>query len=134
MVKNISITDKRGQVFDVAIEWDQKDGFVLLHLVMDGLTGIKASKGDLFISLIEIRKVLEGRGLFILCLGSAINVYPSRMSRQMSKGLKAYKLKLGEPASPNDLVDIFDPAIEEEVGSISEQKDYFDKWIKSLRK
>jgi hypothetical protein len=78
---------------------------------------------------LKIRSELERRGLSVLVLGAARNVYPSRMSSQMSHGLKAYRLQMGKQAALSDLVDIFKPVNKDEVATVAEQKQY---WVKSL--
>ncbi len=63
---------------------------------------------DLFECLTMLRsKYLEKKECFILCNGSRMDVYPSRMSRQMSGGKKAYVIRLGKQARRSDLIDIF---------------------------
>lgn len=92
----------------------------------------KASEGDLFASLALIRESLEKSNQFILCNGSRIDVAPSRMSRQMGGGRKAYQLQKGKQALLEDLVDIFEPIKKEAVSTVAEQRSYYKKWINSL--
>lgn len=87
-----------------------------------------------FECLTKLRQILESKDLYVLCQGSVRNVYPSRMSSQMSGGLKAYILKLGMQASLTDLVNIFDSALIGEVATVNEQKIFYKKWIESLNK
>jgi hypothetical protein len=70
----------------------------------------------------------------ILCKGAKLNVHPSRMSSQMSKGLVAYELKLGHPSEEEDIVRIFDYDDENITNNIEEQKNFYLKWIESLAK
>lgn len=51
----------------------------------------------------------------------------------MSLVCKAYVTRMGEPSLSTDLVDIFDYAEPELVGSVAEQEKFHDEWIKSLR-
>jgi hypothetical protein len=92
------------------------------------------SNGDLFDSLISLRKALEESGIQILCAGARPDVFPSGMSRNMSGGRKAYITKLGNPALLINLVDIFDYSEPQSVGKISEPEAFHKKWIVSLRK
>ncbi|EJL99487.1 hypothetical protein PMI18_03524 [Pseudomonas sp. GM102] len=67
-----------------------------------------------------------------LCKGAKLNVHPSRMSSQMSSGLVAYELKLGEPSEEEDVVRIFDYEDENITSNIEEQKTFYKNWIESL--
>ncbi len=91
---------------------------------------------DYFIALAQLRNWLYGWGSYYpMCKGVLINVYPSRMSRQMSNGIKAYFLTLGKQAIEDDLVDIFDSIDDGEINRIAtpnKQIQYFKDWIKSL--
>ena len=61
---------------------------------------------DLYTCLAKLREQMPD--IDLLCKGSKINVHPSRSTRQMTAGLKAYELKMGEQARRSDLVNIFD--------------------------
>jgi hypothetical protein len=87
---------------------------------------------DFFEALCLIRLQLEAENIIILCNGSRYDAYPSGMSRQMSNGLALYIHKLGEPSKRQDLVNIFDRADMELISSVSEQKDFYYKWLASL--
>lgn len=117
------------QTLTLLIQPDQ-DGFVQLEMP-NGKTK-KAASGDLFSSLAHIRSDLEKDNQFILCNASKRNVAPSRMSRQMGNGRKAYKLCKGKQALLDDLVDIFSPIDSDEVSTVGEQKLFYQQWINSL--
>ena len=68
----------------------------------------------------------------ILCRGCCRNVFSSGMILSMGAGRKAYVLQMGQQASLKNLVDIFSSCSKEEVVSIDEQMDFYNKWIKSL--
>ncbi len=91
---------------------------------------------DFFTALSKLRKWLhDWKGYYPLINGSLINVYPSRMSRQMSKGVKAYFLTTGKQAEKKDLVDIFHKVQEmdtNKLATVEEQEDYYANWLKSL--
>jgi len=108
------------------------DGAITLIINDACVTQISGAGGDYFESLIKIRENLEARDWKILCNGARVDVYPSRMSRQMSMGLKAYTLKLGVQASLRDLVDILDEAELEKIGTIVEQINNYRLWVSSL--
>ncbi len=88
---------------------------------------------NFFEALVEIRKVLEKKGIKLLCKGCCRNVYPSSMLLGMGSGRKAYLLKMGEQARMSSLVDIFETCQIEEYASVDEQYNYFDKWCDSIR-
>ena len=92
------------------------------------------SKSDnIFDSVVELRKKLELKNIYLLCNASVINVYPSGMQKEFG-GTKAYKLQMGKQATLSDVVDIFDYDSELKIGSVKEQKEFFESWIESLRK
>ena len=92
------------------------------------------SKSDnIFDSVIELRKKLELKNIYLLCNASVINVYPSGMQKEFG-GTKAYKLQMGKQATLSDVVDIFDYDSELKIGSVKEQEEFFESWIESLRK
>jgi hypothetical protein len=87
---------------------------------------------DLFDALTNLRIKLEARSLHLVCDGARNDVYPSRMSRDMGAGRKAYRLKFGHAAAREDIVDILSITDAHFVGTVAEQKDFYEKWIKSL--
>ena len=92
------------------------------------------SKNDnIFDSVVELRKKLELKNIYLLCNASVINVYPSGMQKEFG-GTKAYKLQMGKQATLSDVVDIFDYDSELKIGSVKEQEEFFESWIESLRK
>ena len=92
------------------------------------------SKSDnIFDSVVELRKKLELKNIYLLCNASVINVYPSGMQKEFG-GTKAYKLQMGKQATLTDVVDIFDYDNELKIGSVKEQEEFYESWIESLRK
>lgn len=90
------------------------------------------SKSDnIFDSVVELRKKLELKNIYLLCNASVINVYPSGMQKEFG-GTKAYKLQMGKQATLSDVVDIFDYDSELKIGSVKEQKEFFESWIESF--
>lgn len=109
-----------------------------VSLRLDGLSAgcesYSCEASDLFECLAELRRTyLQPIGAKILCNGARKDVYPSRMSRQMSAGRKAYQVRLGHPARANDIVDIFDaaPALNV-VNDVAEQVNFHREWLESL--
>lgn len=89
---------------------------------------------DLFECLAKLRLHLEKDGARILCNGARLDAFPSGMAREMSGGKKVYLLRKGEPASPKDLVNTFDEALLEKIGSVAAQRDHYLAWIKSCER
>ena len=90
------------------------------------------SKSDnIFDSVVELRKKLELKNIYLLCNASVINVYPSGMQEEFG-GTKAYKLQMGKQATLSDVVDIFDYDSELKIGSVKEQEEFFKSWIESF--
>ena len=96
----------------------------------DGRT-LMADGGDYFECLVAVRHRLEREGALLLCQGARRNVWPSGMARSMGAGLKAYVLVNGRPPTTDDLVEIFDPAERDDVGTVAEQERARDEWFAS---
>lgn len=95
--------------------------------------GSKSFEGsDLFAALISLRSSLELNQRRICCNGSRADVFPSGMAREMSRGRKAYSLKLGARPSSEDVVDIFQTADSTQIGTVDDQKAFFDVWKQSF--
>lgn len=87
---------------------------------------------DFFEALRTLRRlVLEPRGLIPFCYGASLKVWPSAMARDMGRGLKAYKIEAGSPAS--DLVGIFDEGPDVIPSSVLNQENFAREWFSSLR-
>lgn len=78
---------------------------------------------------LKIRKFSE---ITFLCKGSKINVYPSAMVSQMSSGVVAYEVTVGDPDA--ELVRIFDYEENNLTNDINEQIAYRLKWSDSLQR
>lgn len=111
---------------------DENPDQVRLDLHFAGET-VTAVADTFFDALVDIRKVLEGRGLRPKCFGACQDVYPSPMIRSMGSGEKAYRLKLCCQAKTEDLIPIF--AFDPEIipASVGEQEEFYRKWLKSLK-
>ncbi|WP_077049251.1 hypothetical protein [Pseudomonas sp. KK4] len=68
-----------------------------------------------------------------MCKGARLNVHPSRMSSQMSAGLVAYELHLGTPSEDGHMVNIFDYEETDITNDIQQQRDFYIKWVRSLK-
>jgi hypothetical protein len=89
---------------------------------------------DLFECLIQLRTELSKYNYVALCNGARLDVYPSGMCRDMGGGSCAYILQSQKSPTPEDLVNIFDPAPIELIASIEEQKQFFESWHTSFDK
>jgi hypothetical protein len=88
---------------------------------------------DLFEALAKLRRELEANNMCLLCVGSRPDVLASGMSRSMGGGQRVYALDLGKPARRTKMLDIFDFAPPDAVGSVNEQSEFHEKWKESLR-
>jgi len=92
-----------------------------------------ATGPDLFETLKALRAEASHSGTLVLCAGARKDVYPSRMSRQMGHARKAYVLRLGQPATQNDLIDIFASASAEQIATVPDQEAFYREWLASLQ-
>lgn len=120
--------DISGAIETATIECDRKTSTLTIEM-QDGLKKTYTAY-DFFVCLGMLRA--DHPEFKFLCKGAKLNVHPSRMSSQMSKGLVAYELTLGKPSEDEDLVRIFDYENENITYSIEEQKAFYKKWIESL--
>ncbi len=89
------------------------------------------ASSDLFECLKLMRKHFDLQDIKILCNGARIDVFPSRLLRQNGKGQKAYVQRLGFPVTKTDIVNIFDFADDNLIGSIESQEKFHERWLKS---
>lgn len=85
---------------------------------------------DLFRCLRALRTKLEVLGIKVLCNGARIDACVSGMLGQ-SGARKVYIATMGKQVSSADLVNIFDEAAPEQVGTVEEQEDFNKKWFYS---
>jgi hypothetical protein len=110
-----------------------QEGELCRITVVGGGEVLEYVASDFFSALIELRRPLDRRATKLLCAGARIDVYPSAMSRDMSRGRKAYVTRQGQRTAREDLVSIFDPASASRVGTIEEQAYFHATWLKSVR-
>ena len=135
--------DNNMEIFDIEIinngKIEKNKLFLLefedeINLKIEIERAIYFSKSDnIFDSVVELRKKLELKNIYLLCNASAINVYPSGMQKEFG-GTKAYKLQIGKQATLSDVVDIFDYDNGLKIGSVKEQEEFYENWIESLGK
>src|SRR5438309_1168607 len=78
----------------------------VIHLQADRCE-VTGEGADHFDALCRVREALEPLGMHLLCYGASRNVFPSGMGRDMGDGRKAYRMRMGQPATLADLVSIF---------------------------
>ncbi len=136
MIEQRQVMIRRGsQITERTIEYSTSDPWELRLLTeTDGEVEYSYKGSDLFECLTMLRSQhLEKRGSLILCNGARLDVYPPRMSRQMSGGRKAYIMSLGQSAKRSDLVDIFDQVEDfSRIATVAEQKNFNKRWLESL--
>ena len=117
------------------VEHSTKDGFAqrdcALTLSFDN-TVLRGSAFDFFEALCQIREQLVALKLAPLCYGASLNVYPSGMMRDMGMGLSAYKQTIGEKATRESAVRIFDTGPDIEPSTVADQKAFHENWRKSF--
>lgn len=104
--------------------------FCLIELELSNST-VKIVKETFWDCLSELKRLYPN--IILHCKGYKKNVYPSRMTWEMSFGLRAYEMELGQQATFDDLVSIFSPEDDNLTSSIQAQIEYRDKWLNSLQ-
>lgn len=126
-MKKTEITIIKNNLRETAIiEYDRKTPTLSITFI----DGIKRTYTDVdvYVCFGILRK--EFNDVQFLCKGSKINVYPSAMASQMSSGVVAYEVYIGEPDA--ELVRIFDYAENDLTNDINEQVAYRNKWADSI--
>lgn len=125
--KNIKVIIKNEQK-EVTVKYDPRK---LIMTFSEADNFKKVYEGhDLYICFAKIRA--DFPYITFLCKGAKINVKPSRMASQMSAGLVAYEMTLGQQATNDDIVHLFDYEEENLTNDPQEQIDFFRKWLVSL--
>ena len=91
-----------------------------------------ASGTDYFEALIALRQQLEPTGVLFHINGASRNVWPSGMSRSMSLGLKAYRMRMGKQALLQHIVNTLDVDSDIEPVTVSEQEKFRNVWLASF--
>jgi hypothetical protein len=86
----------------------------------------------LYYCMRKLHGALDSRNMKLLCNGFRYDVHPSGMSISMGQGIKAYKLVMGQPGT--ELLNIFDATDRLDlIGTVEDQKKYYEEWMKSLQ-
>ncbi|MBN9551946.1 MAG: hypothetical protein J0H31_24580 [Alphaproteobacteria bacterium] len=95
-------------------------------------TVIEAEEDDYFEALFQIRLRLELDGLLPFCYGASARVYPEGTVVEMSRGLIACKVKMGQTPKETDLVNIFAEGHDVVPAFPRMQQECRDAWLASL--
>jgi hypothetical protein len=88
---------------------------------------LEESASDYFEAFCRVR-------LIPFCYGASLNVFPSGMCRDMSAGMKAYRMTIGKQVDPKkDLVSIFEEGPDIIPATVTRQREHFDDWLKSKK-
>lgn len=121
MNKEILILLKDKTVDKAQLFIDNIDGLTKIKFIYEGIEIDKEGEFPFFV-LVDLRKDLENLGYLLICNGSRIDVYPSRMS---SVGSNAYLLKPNQKALLTDIVNIFDTTDRIDlITTVERQKEY----------
>jgi len=92
----------------------------------------EARGGDVFDALMNLRCELEPAGIQVCCNGARRNAWSSGMQRDMGVGETTYLLTLGEHGVRPPSVKTLEPAPLEDVGSVAEQRAFYEAWLAEL--
>jgi hypothetical protein len=100
-----------------------------LTITLESGEKFEAVDTDAFRALLKIREQAEPKGIKFLIQGNRPNCWPSGMSASMSNGTKIYDRQL-PLNSDSFLVETFDYAPEQEIGTLQEQSNFNKEWRK----
>ncbi|MCU7823133.1 hypothetical protein [Kitasatospora sp. DSM 101779] len=121
---DVMCLDGSRERWNVSLADDEGAGIVL----SDGSSLEWRSVGeDFFEALTDIRLRVEPLGYSLLCNGARVDAYPSGFSREASRGRSLYLLQIGRAARKQ--VDIFAYAAPSSVGTVMEQRSFYESWL-----
>ena len=127
----VSLASRDGSTTPGVFQFDRRARDCRLLLTWEGRE-LHAEGSDFFTCLCDIRRHLELLGLRPRCYGASRCAYPSRMCRDMGRGLKVYKNQPGRRASRDDLVGTFADGTDVEPVTVEEQWQFHLDWLASL--
>ncbi|MFD4910609.1 hypothetical protein [Kitasatospora purpeofusca] len=86
-----------------------------------------AAGEDFFEALKSVRLQIEPLSYLLLCNGARVDAHPSGMLRDMTGGSALYILKMKRV--PRERVFIFDRAEADAVGTVADQRDFYQAWL-----
>lgn len=134
-ILKVKIANEKKELYECELELYDEQLDDNVKLVLKNKEQIIVFSADnYFDALKKLRRYLEDRNEKLLCKGSNENVYPSAMQLNAGSGRNAYSLALGKQAKFADVVDIFEESDFDSCASCDKQKDFFERWTKSLNK
>ena len=121
--------ETHGKIQKAKIEYDDRK--MTLNFKSDHITSKTYKSDDIYCCLALLRA--DYPDIKFLCKGAKINVFPSRMSSQMSSGMVAYEMRMGWTAENEDRVRIFDYEDTDITSDYREQKEFYKRWINSFQ-
>lgn len=94
----------------------------------DGST-LSVEGTDVFSCLLDLRRQLEARGVWLCCNGSRRDAWASGMQRDMGRGMSVYLLEGVEKGVRPPQVRTLDAALCEHVVSVEDQIAWYDSWL-----
>ncbi|QPJ63223.1 MAG: hypothetical protein G3M70_15605 [Candidatus Nitronauta litoralis] len=132
-IKEIEIQDSKGNreigFFSISDQPPWKNAFN-----SPSIGEVLIEEYDLFEAMVYLRNFLKEKNYIVLCNGARADVFPSAMSRDMSRGRKAYITIFGQQGNPENLIDIFDFTEPHLISTPEAQEEFHEKWFKSLGK
>jgi hypothetical protein len=128
----VKVLSPDGATEELPVEVSERRPWWLAFRDPDGVTQ-RIEALDLFEALVAVRRSFEERGYRLLCAGSRPDIFASSMSRDMGGGRKINIVTMGQQADLDTLVDIFDYAGPDLVGTVEEQYAFRRKWLDSFR-
>ncbi|MGH3587555.1 MAG: Clp protease N-terminal domain-containing protein [Pseudonocardia sp.] len=95
-------------------------------------TPIQADADDLFEALARIREQLEPHDWFVAVQGARLDAFPSAAQRETTAGLSVHITRIGEPATPDDVAEIFAEADPASLATVTAQRQHSEAWQRSL--
>lgn len=95
--------------------------------------GNSYSANNYFDALCLLRMELEKKHIQLLCNGAVKEVYPSNMQLTMGCCRTGYIQYMGMRAQKKDIVDLFEYDVTLTPCDVTEQIEYHNRWLKSLK-
>ncbi|MFD0277818.1 hypothetical protein ACFVHB_28460 [Kitasatospora sp. NPDC127111] len=109
----------------------EEDGEYRVELASPNGAIWSAAGDDLFEALKSVRLQIEPLGYLLLCNGARIDAHPSGMSRDTTGGRTLYLLKA---RAARTRVFIFDRANPADVGTVADQREFYQAWLRTPRR
>ncbi len=135
----VRVVDADGQVHACNLTYEESQGGYKISLrCSPDERGWSAFGTGLFEALCDLRSVTDELGLKICVNGARVDAFPSGLSLDMGGGQMLYMLRrrsrierlLHLPLRRTGrLVDIFGPAPCDAIGSVEQQRHYYERWL-----